>query len=356
MFNKALWIRNYKQAKFVIWGLWVACLYFTYKFFSHLKNQEYTIAHWDEWEVDGKYEYYFANITEVGIFQVLLVILLASILIGLERTNQSMDFTLSLPYKRTEIFLSKWAIGIVHILAALSVSVVFSIIILINSPIEEYFPISGLGFYYVVTVFVLVGVYTFSLFVGFIGASLFSQFVFSIVFLVFPYGFYNLLFDAISYHAHSLTGTPIYQGMFGLQSVAKFFENLTFPILLLDIEGIINEIFVWRQTSALDILLLLIVPITITAISLYLIHLLSNRLKSENNGKILAYEALLPYLKVGVIVCFYLLGGGMIGNSTNRFDEVPGLLEFHLGGIGFSAVAYFILSKVAGMRLQFGKK
>ncbi|MFS0861854.1 ABC-2 transporter permease [Fredinandcohnia sp. 179-A 10B2 NHS] len=356
MFTKALWLRNYKQAKFIVWGLWAACLYFVYAFYNFIKVQEYSLHHWNEWgNKTEAFHFYFGNFFEVAFFQIIALILLASVLVGLERTNQSLDFTLSMPYKRRDIFYAKWAFGVVHLSAALTVSVLLSIFILVSSEIHEYLPVSALGYYYLIALVTLIGVYTFSLLFGLIGASIVSQFAFSIIFLALPYGFYNLVFNGISLHYRALTGSFLIRENFGLQNLDKFFEYFSFPILLFEVEYGINEIYVWNQSTFYEQLLALIIPVIVTVLSLYLINLLSNSMRSENNGKILAYQGLLPYLKIGVFICFYLFGGLVIGGASYGYDETPSIVSYHLGGLGFSIVAYFILSKLAGMRIQFGR-
>ncbi|MEH7226270.1 ABC transporter permease [Bacillus sp. JJ1566] len=355
MFNKALWLRNYKQSKFVVWGLWLVCLYFPYKLNNFLSIEENSLLHWDEWGNSEPYSLYFGNFLEVGLFQVLASILLATALIGLERTNQSLDFTLALPYKRSDIFFSKWMFGVVHLTVALVVSVLISMFILGNSVLHEYLSLGALGYYFVIALATLIGVFTFSLFIGLIGASFVSQFAFSVIFLFLPYGLYNLVMSGISDHYRAITGVHFIKENFGIQRFDAYAENLSFPLLLLDFERDINEIFVWKQASFIGSLSVIIIPIVVTIISLYLIKRLSIRIKSENNGKILAYEKLFPYLKVGVFICFYLFGG-MVFGSSHRYDEPPSLLSYHLGGLGFSIIAYLILTKLAGVRMQFGKK
>ncbi|RFB18091.1 ABC transporter permease [Bacillus sp. HNG] len=355
LFNKALWLKNYKQSKFVVWGLWLVCLYFPYKLNNYLSIEENSLLHWDEWGNSEPYTLHFGNFLEVGLFQVLACILLATALIGLERTNQSFDFTLALPYKRSDIFFSKWIFGVFHLTVAVAVSVLISMFVLGNSLLNEYLPLAALGYYFLIALATLIGVFTFSLFIGLIGASFVSQFAFSLIFLFLPYGLYNLVMQGISTHYRAITGDYFIKEKYGIQGFDVYAENLSFPLLLLDFEHGINEIFVWKQATFLSELSVIIIPILVTILSLYLIKRLSTRIKSENNGKILAYENLLPYLKVGVLICFYLFGGMVFGQS-NRYNEPPNLLSYHLGGLGFSIIAYFILTKIAGMRMQFGKK
>ncbi|MCH1626981.1 ABC-2 transporter permease [Ferdinandcohnia quinoae] len=354
MFNKALWMRNYKQSKFVIWGFWLVSLYFAYKFYNITEETEYSLANWAKWGNSDPYQFNFGNYFEIPVFQMLLIVTLATVLVGLERSNQSMDFTLSLPFKRKDIFFAKWVFGVVHIFAAVTVSIIISIIILITSVVHDYLPVTAFGYYYIVSLITLIGAYSFSLLIGFIGASIVSQFAFSIIFLALPYGLYNLIYQGFKYHYQAFTGNYFsYPGK--LQEIDHLFENLSFPTHLFELDNDIQNIFVWKWSDYSN-LYLLIVPIAVTVLSLLFTSILSKKMQSENNGKVLAYEKLQPYLKAGVFICFYLFGGMLVGGSSHRYDEVPSLLPYHLGGLGFSILAYFIVSKLSGLRLQFGKK
>ncbi|WP_260632216.1 ABC transporter permease [Bacillus bingmayongensis] len=118
MFQKALWIRNYKQGKYVIWLLWLSTLYtLPYKYYM---NAQHT-AEYLRKTTDTYYTYHIQGADAI-LFPAFLLMGLAILLIGWERNNHTIDFLWSMPFKRSHLFLSKWLLGIVHIVGALSLS------------------------------------------------------------------------------------------------------------------------------------------------------------------------------------------------------------------------------------------
>src|SRR5690606_22341050 len=104
-----------------------------------------------------------------------------------------------------------------HLALALGVSVVISMIILGNSVLNEYLSLGALGYYFLLALATLTGVYTFSLFIGLIGASYVSQLAFSLIFLFLPYGLYNLVIKGIAQHYIAITGNSFIKENFGIQ-------------------------------------------------------------------------------------------------------------------------------------------
>jgi acetoin utilization transport system permease protein len=353
MFIKALWLKDYKQSKFIIWAFWLVSFYIPYKFYEEINSTEYMFRNWESWGNNDTFQYYFYwMFTEISLLHVLILIVLASVLVGYERTNQGMDFTLSLPFKRRDIMLAKWFIGVVNIIGATTISVLFSYVMVENSILDNYIPDEIFLYYYLTAITVFIGVYTFSLLIGLLSGSVVSQFVFSWIFLFFPYGIWTLVEAFYSYHYRFFTGKHLWYGHY--DPLNELFMNLTFPIQLLDIGSGIHE-FVDLE-KAYSGLPYLMIPVVVTIISLLLMSYLSNWMKSENNGKLLTFEKLAPVLKVGVFVCFYLLGGAFFGGMNFSNQDTSNLFSYHIAGIIVSVIMYFILTKIIGMRIQFGKK
>ncbi|MCA1029507.1 hypothetical protein LCL95_00515 [Bacillus timonensis] len=350
MFTKALWIQNVKQSKFLLWALWIVTFYFPVKLYHQAERIEWDMAHWKEWGNNQPYQFHFYNASvEVSFLQMLILITLASVLIGLQRTNQNMDFTLSLPYKRKDIFLAKWALGVAHLIGASVVGSMFSVIVLVNTILNDYISVSIIGYYYLVSLLVLIALYSMSLLIGFVGGSIISQFALSYILWFLPYGFYQLLIEAISYHYRIFqNGKDFYREFW----VSEMIEMISFPIPLLNIDNTMAMIM--ANGYSFSDFIYLIVPIVVTPLSVWLMLVLSRNMKSENNGKLLLFSWLEPVLKIGVIVCFYLFGGLFVSSFFFSFDQI--FVPYHAGGLGFAVVAYIILSKLLGTRFVLGKK
>ncbi len=353
MLNKALWLKDYKQSKFIIWAFWLVSLYVPYKFYQHVNSTEYHYDYWKEHlSKHEEFQYYFNWLfTEASFLQILVLITLASVLIGYERTNQSLDFTLSLPYRRKDIFLSKWIFGVVNIIVTLTICVLISFLTVQGTIVADFLPNIVFLYYYLTAITVLIGVYSFSLVLGLIAASVASQFVFSWIFLYLPFGLWVLIERFITFHTLVFSGRAQYFDNW----LTKTLETISFPFILI---GLDTELSLFVEAkSEFTRLPYLLIPLLVTLISVFGLISLSRNIKSESNGKLLVYEGLAPFLKVGVVVCFYLLGGMFFGDYSYSYEgKAPNLSSYHIGGIIMAAISYVFLSKLMGVKFQFGKK
>ncbi len=352
--TKGLWLKDYKQSKFIIWAFWLVSLYIPIKVFKEIQHVNVAFKYWNEANEKGPFEYHlFWNYTDVAFLQLVVVLLLACTLIGLERTNQSMDFTLSLPFKRQTILLTKWLLGVINIVLATLLSVLAALILLSNSMLVDYMDPEIIWYSGFISIFVLIGVYTFALLIGFMGASVISQLVFSVIFLLFPMGIMMLIDQFFTYHSEALG-----LGHFYLPpAIYSVFEYISFPIqlLLLDrsINGFLHEYINGPNQLGVEPI---IVPIIVTIVSLALIMKFSKAMKSENNGKILVYDKYQPVFKVGVFICFYLLGGAIFPEFIYNYNESRHVITYHIGGFLLAFIVTYIVSKLLGTRFLLGKR
>lgn len=351
--TKGLWIKEYKQSKFLLWAFWLVSLYIPIKLYGEIQSYERYLRHLEEDGPKETYFHYYFNYTEVSLILILIVLILACTMIGLERTNQSMDFTLSLPFKRQTIMLTKWCLGVVHIVSAILVSITITSLLLSNSGLNQYVGMGIFWYFGLVSILVLVGIFTFTMAIGFMGASVISQLAFSVIFLLFPAGIMVLVDELLSYHSNALEMVHFYLG----QDVYTFFENLTFPLQLLLVEQRINGVLHGYSHGPNELTILpLLIPCIVTIVALGLILLFSKNMKSESNGKIVVYEKFIPILRIGVFVCFYMLGGAILPSFVHSYNEVPNVSTYHIGGLILALIVSFIFSKLLGTRFLLGKR
>ncbi|QOR67803.1 ABC transporter permease subunit [Cytobacillus suaedae] len=351
--TKGLWMKEYKQSKFLLWAFWLVSLYIPIKLFGEIQNYERHLRHLQEDGPKETYFHYYFNYIDVSLILTLIVLILACTMIGLERTNQSMDFTLSLPFKRQTIMLTKWYLGVVHIVSAILVSITITTLLLSNSGLTEYVGIDIFWYFGLVNILVLVGIFTFTMAIGFLGASVISQSVFSVIFLLFPAGIMVLVNEFLSYHSEALRIGHFYLG----HDVYTFFENLSFPLQLILIEQRINGAVHGNSYGPNELTFLpLLIPIIVTIVALGLVLLLSKNMKSESNGKIVVNEKFIPILKIGVFVCFYMLGGAILPSFVHSYNEVPNVITYHIGGLILALIVSFIVSKLLGSRFLLGRR
>ena len=132
-----------------------------------------------------------------------LLIILACILIGWERQNQSSDILWSMPFKRTHLFITKWLL-VCNIVA----------IVILNWDFcyyekttfhNKYQIFSPFHTYFLYMVIILIAIYTLALCIGTIAGNMISQGFFSVAILGFPFILPTLIAGAISIHTVGLT-------------------------------------------------------------------------------------------------------------------------------------------------------
>jgi acetoin utilization transport system permease protein len=345
MINKALWKKHYKQTKYLIWGFLLVSMFYP----INILNEERVVKQVIEANYNKIPEYYsmFQPSLFVSLFQMILLVGMASILLGLERSNQSMDFTLTLPYKRKEILRSKWLIGVLTILSVTFISFFITSIILYNSTLIAVFPYQSFVFYYSSSVIYLIGIYSFSLFVGLIVGNHVAQFILTWIFLLLPVGLYILLSQSITYHYDYLTETT-----FGLYhffySYERFFLAITMPISLLATDFAIES----AQLNGIDIyrFYAFLLPIAISIIFFSSSNYLSKNMRSEQNGKLIIYKPFESFFTFGVVVCFYLLGGKL---TSIIMYPLQNIIVYHIGGLLCGGISFAIVKFLLGKKLHF---
>jgi acetoin utilization transport system permease protein len=349
LLTRALWIQNYKQTKFIIWGLWFVTLLYPISLLSSSESLEIFLDERRYSNSSYMVGYVFNNGSSVLIsfLQILIMITLATMLIGTQRSNQSMDFTLSLPFSRKNIFLSKWLYGVFHILAASSLSGFFSIIVFSSTRLNEFFPYSFLTFYFMKTIVVLIGVLSIGLLFGFICGSAASQFVLTCLFFILPSLTFTLFEESYRFHKYYFTG--IRENNYYVQKFSEWVFDLNFPFQLIELDRYFSKIM--KTGLLFEYFGSLVIPIIFTLISLGLIILLSKNVRSENNGKAFIFRPIEISFKLLIVFVAYMMGGLFFGASLYNYQT---LYLFHIGGIIFSIIIYFLSSKMLGMKIFFG--
>lgn len=353
MFHKALWTRNWKQGKYVIILFWITLLY-NFPLDYHRTAQRITE---NMRENDWYYMYHF-NIDALQVPNILLIIL-ATILIGWERNQQSDDFLFSMPFKRKHIFLSKWLFGVIHIFIALLITWGLMYIVYnttIHSQYQSFYPFHILFIYGFIS---LVAMYSLALFIGTITGNVVAQGGLSYIIMIFPFHMFQLLFGAFTLHTelYPITVDRYYdKGITYVESV-----SITAPINPLsihydydpeasDIDQFGNEIHSGPNFNEIPSPLLLLSPVIYILISLSLGIYLYQKTPVENNGKLLLYPRLHIYFSICTSFCFGLLGAEIFQNGSSS------LLKYYLYFIGCGGLTYVILKRLLKQKLSLPVK
>lgn len=349
MFHKALWMRNYKQGKVAIWLMWgISLLRLPIAYTESANHMTQMLLEWEDWEYNFSFIYEDTLLPLGG-----LVILLACLLIGGERTNQGMDSLFAMPFKRRDIFLSKWLIGAVTITAMTLVNMIFMYIIqntTIHGDYQTFTPFLDLFLFMFVG---LLAVYSVALFVGTVTGGLVSQSILTFIVTVLPYGLSLLIIDAIEWHGRASNLWNV-----NLWTMYNFFRNISLLPATLNLRiqysfwnefGFQTEtINLFHDTVSLTTYISLLIYLVVTfPLGLFLF----TRTPGENNGKIILYKKLEPIFLWCTIISFALLGGSL---GAGFLWDTP-LIGFYIGLIVLGFICYIFLNRLMKKPLKLKK-
>ncbi|KEK26013.1 ABC transporter permease subunit [Bacillus gaemokensis] len=362
MFHKALWMRQWKQGKYIILLFWLSSLYLLpYKYYkaaqmelsqSKMKIDDYVYY----------YSYSFNTFDSAFVIQGVIIITLACLLIGWERNNQSTDFLLSMPFKRKDIFLTKWLFGVLNIITVNIICWISMYGIKNISFHNEYQIFTPFHIYFLYTTVVLIAVYTFALFIGTITGNIFSQSSLTAILLFLPYGLVLLISGFVYTHTQGSVEalgeieykTHKYLQHAGIASPLESF-NITYdyhPRVTFDEKG--NEISKSPQDNPMEHTSIpspwkLLTPFTYIITFLPIATFLYTRAPNEQNGKILLFPRLQKWFMFCTVLCFALFGGRLLGGRD-------ALLSYYVGFFMASIISYFIFTRLLKLKFSFGGK
>ncbi|CAG9610907.1 putative ABC transporter permease YtrC [Bacillus rhizoplanae] len=357
MFHKALWMRTYKQGKYIVLLFWLSSLYLLpYQYYSDAQAQ----LRQSKMKFDDYIYYYSYSFSgpDIVIVQGILLIALACILIGWERNNQSTDFLWSMPFQRKSIFLTKWLFGIFNIIIVNFICWISMYGIKKVSFHNAYQDFSPFHTYFIYATISLIAIYTFALFIGTITGNLFSQGALTAVILFLPYGLALLLSGFLSAHIgdskeelykmENKLGTYLAPTSIVAPLDTFYIQYDYHPQMEFDRYG--NKISesptvnpmkhtsipsAWKLFSPF-IYIVLFLPI---AIVLYM------RSPNEQNGKILLFPQLQKWFIGCTVLCFALLGGQTLGANV--------LWSYYIAFLGTGIVSYIILTRLLKWNFSF---
>ncbi|GAA0382714.1 ABC-2 transporter permease [Bacillus horti] len=335
MWSKALWYKNYKETKPYAWGFLIVSLLVPFQFYS----EETRLADFADRGIliDAVSFDFF---TAAAVFQLFVLLVLAVKLMGSERSNYHYAFSLSLPFKREDIFQAKWMYGCTVIGIGVTISVLISLLIYSGGDfLKDLIPLSIIFTYMFLIVLLLLAFYSFALMLGYLTGNAVSQFILTGITSILPVGFTMLLFEFLRIHG---INAHIFDSRF-----IDSFTMVSLPVQL-SIMSVLSRI--GQQIEGNLILVCASASIGYILITFLVTRWISRYSKAEHNGKILLYQPLVKILRVGVFVCFFLFGG-LFGSGY--FTAGGGLLEYYIGGIVFALLATIILNKLLRVKPGF---
>lgn len=361
MFHKALWLRQWKQGKYMILLFLLTSLYMLpYEYYTRAKTELYHLTTIEE-DYTHYYSYFF-NPFESSLPQGVVLIALACVLIGWERNNQSSDFLFSMPFKRKDIFFTKWLFGIVTILTVNLICWISMYGIKMLTIHNEYQIFKPFHIYFLYITVIFIAVYTFALFVGTIAGNAFSQGGLTGILLCLPIALLGLIYGFFAVHvgdsrehlskkyskvADSMLQTNI------VSPLVHFHVNYNYhPDNEFDEKGnVISETPEKdpMKHTRIPSMWTILAPIAYIVIFLPLGAFLYARTPNEQNGNLLLFPKLKSLFLTFAVLCSALTGGLI----TSRMES---LLSYYIGFSIAGIISYFIFRQLLKLKVSLGVK
>lgn len=361
MFQKALWMHTYKQSKYMVWLFWLVSFYIlSYKYYLAAAEQLNYLHDNNKWKYIFRYNYHL-SLTDAIMVQGAILIALACILIGWERQNQSSDFLWSMPFKRKDLFITKWLFGVCNIVAIVILNWGLFAIMKKTTFHNKYQVFSPFHTYFLYMLIILIAIYTLALCIGTIAGNIFSQGFFSVAILGFPFIFPTLIVGVISMHTVGLISNHT---VYTEKNVDRYGSVIEKVSILAPVHGFNIDFNYDPQLAYTDqqgvrhdepnftyipSATKLIGPIANILILLPLGIYLYTRSPNEQNGNFLLYPKL---KKLCMICCVIFIGmfGGMVAGGSRS------ILNYYIGFIGTSTIVYLLLSRLLKLKFSWRVK
>jgi ABC-type transport system involved in multi-copper enzyme maturation permease subunit len=346
MFHKALWIRNYKLSASAVWALYLVFFFLLpFSFYGKAANLKKDM---EQLKPENFDMYFSFQGGEIAVLLTVILVSMAALLIGHERTTHSTDFTFALPFSRKDIFLSKWLFGASHIITSLLINILLSVLIIKFSVLSE---VTDVSFMLQFTSFIIpisLAIFSFCMLIGTVAGSMVSQFLLSFIFLFFPIGFLTLVGSFFTFNG--FLHDPVRRIDGSLNILGSISELATLPLPILHFVYYVNEQAGGNELNTPSYYAIL-AAIVYLLVSVPLGIWLFSKTKNENNGKLLVFEKGKRFFTFGFVLCFALLGG-MFGGEIFGSYAGPSFLAYYFSAAVGGIISYFILKKFINIQLR----
>ncbi|WP_100406834.1 hypothetical protein [Bacillus solitudinis] len=323
---KALVRKEWKQGKVVLMLITLLFI-FQYPMRAVLGLQDLRETRNENWFMP---EHQVPNIFGPGVPTMLIIVfivLLAVQFIGLERNTRRHDFSFALPFKRRTIFLVKWGLGTSLITAVMFFSFLLAYFLIITSEFAVYLEPYNFLSLILAPWLGYVAMYTFALFIGTITGEMVSQIALTFIFTVFPLGSMVLISQFIDLHFSMYPRYP------------EFLQQFVWPMYALSPPGGGSNLSLW-------------IPAIAIVFFVILSQWLYEKNHNEHNGEFLIFKELQPIFRVGIIICFAMLGG-MLFSSLVPYSLGNGaqILCYWIGAGIFIFLSYLLTKRLFTMNI-----
>lgn len=343
-------MRNFKQGKVSMALLWLTSfLLLTLPFIVSVQEMPsrelYLEASMLGGSVFGNYRFSYG--LPLMLLSLILMIL-AGQLIGSERLNQGQEMLLMLPFKRKDLFLSRWLFGVVNIIGITLFNLLLILTVYENSILAVAPDLSFQPFvdFFIFMVISLVTVYTVALFMGLITGRFAAQFMLTTAFMVLPFALLltteHFICDLSQWFICSANQEPLLF-LRDLPINAMAHARFDYRIWVLMPDAGIFRLESYYFSSDLPTFRSYLILVVYFVISMGLSWLLLDRNPNENNGKMVVYRKVEPVFLGVITICVALLGGDIVSEFFwNRSRELR-IAFYYVGVITAGLICYFLL-------------
>ncbi|MCY8203865.1 ABC transporter permease YtrC [Bacillus sp. N12A5] len=281
------------------------------------------LAHQDPQYCDFIVNYNVSNLIDINWVP---GVILAVCFLGMERLKGTMDFILSLPYNRSQIFQTKfWLGGFVIVLSQLIGFLLAWLLILVYNPEHVYFfEHSSVG-----VIVISFMAYCLLMAAGALTGNAFAQLLTAFATAALPY----LIVALPVGNFEVVFGVNIWEMFPSPEAYVSLVSNLTYLVPISYVEN------GWLSDSKY----ILLIP-AVMSILFYLIGLISfKKHPSERNGHFFLWNKLDRPVQI-LVMAFGILGFGLFGYSTGH-SIIGYIMGMIIGAVAGFFVSYFSIYK-----------
>jgi hypothetical protein len=245
-----------------------------------------------------------------------------------------------MPYSRRDILFNKVVVGLGQILIIVGVNAfLMTLLVWVNPGVPFPFGTPDIWGWALHSFLVLTFVFCFTVLIATVSGTTLGNGVLAMIFLFFPAGLYALLeinaYYWISLHSWDYAHPPYWIWPSLFSDIALL---ATVPVWIIDFNALAkyNPAYLYGAL------------VVLSAGAYALARFLFTKNPLENNGEVLVFERLEGIFKVGVVVCFALLGGPLLTALAGIHN--PGALVLSLCYLLAGGVTWFLTNRLLEWR------
>ncbi|MFA9397178.1 MAG: ABC-2 transporter permease [Clostridiaceae bacterium] len=355
-FNKAIFYKEFKIAKWFLLVLTGEVLIFSIlPFINTIQSIRDSIerGNYEQFNFNWNFSYSFNEFNEHRIFFSIIIIILASLIIGMDYSNRKYEFLTTLPFKRQEIIITKYITAIIVVVIPIIIEFITTLSLFNSNKdiLYSYISYNILIKWFILNILVYIFILTFTMVIQLLCGKNLIGGILGSIFLVIPLGFSSLLNELIkilNYKAYTnqvTWTTNLYYKIDNLSfklSPAAYNMNF-FKYKNDDYYNLYDQLILKFPTR-------IIILIIVIAIGIYILYILFNKFPIERSGYILIYKPTEYILEIGISLCTGLLVGIIVAENLiskySLYETTDKLFSTHLNYTVFFMFLSWIVTSI----------